>query len=68
MTPGLQMASDTVNTDEKVDGAHSVLDQIGNTPLIRLRTSAATSPTSKSTPRARVSTPVAPSKTARRSI
>ncbi len=36
MTPGLQMASDTVNTDEKVDGAHSVLDQIGNTPLIRL--------------------------------
>jgi len=37
MTRGLAMARGTVKTDEKVDGGTSILDQIGNTPLIRLR-------------------------------
>jgi cysteine synthase B len=37
MTRGLAMARGTVKTDEKVDDGTSILDQIGNTPLIRLR-------------------------------
>ena len=36
MTRGLAMARGTEKTDEKVDDGTSILDQIGNTPLIRL--------------------------------